>query len=601
VTAGPDGGQDTGPGGGRELRTEWERAAGELASLRTLWPDSVPRTPAELAAGPGLAETVLHWARERPDAVALSYYGWEATWAELAAQASATAGWLAAHGVAAGDRVAVYMGNCPQFVHAFLGIAWLGGVYVPSNPMYRVEELRHQLEDSGAVHLFAHPHSRDVVEAALEQVGHSVQVTWTDPAAVFAAPGAPVPEAGLPMEVPAPEAAGDWERVLAAAPVDPVPVDPDRLAALNYTGGTTGRPKGCEHTIGHMAYTAASALAGSGTARVGERRDVTLGFLAMFWIAGQNLSILLPIYSGGEVAILNRWHPRVALETVERRGVTRIVSPADGYGELLELLDTPECAGLDLSSLEQCQAVSFVRKLDVPLREQWRERTGITLREASFGMTETHTSDTFTLGLQEGDRDLRAEPVYCGFPVPGTEIVVVDPDLRPVPVGQEGEILVHSPSVMSGYWQNPRATAETLVEGWLRTGDTGRFDDQGALTYLARTKEMIKVKGMSVFPSEVEALLRMHPEIATVAVAPREDEAKGQVPVAFIVAAPGAARDPEALRAWAKENMAVYKIPEFVWVEEMPMTATGKIRKTVLLEELAGNAGAAGPDTHEGN
>jgi acyl-CoA synthetase (AMP-forming)/AMP-acid ligase II len=566
------------------------------SSLAQSWPAEVPHAPATLAAGPGLAETVRHWAATRPHATALSYYGWEADWTAVETRASATAGWLAAQGVRPGDRVGVYLGNCPQFVDAFLAIAWLGAVYVPINPMYRAEELRHQLADSGAVHLIAQTQLRDVVTAALPQLETDVRVTWTDPAAVFAGPDAPTPTDGLPFPVPTPAEAGDWSEVLAASPAPPVPVDPDRLAALNYTGGTTGRPKGCEHTIGHMAYTAAAALAGMGIGEVGaaseEDSSVTLGFLPMFWIAGQNLSLLLPLYSGGEVAILNRWHPRVALETIAARRVTRLVSPADGYVELLDLLDSGEVPDADLSSLAQCQAVSFVRKLDTQLRRQWREASGVTLRESSFGMTETHTSDTFTLGLQDDDRDLAAEPVYCGFPVPGTRIVTVDADLHPVPVGQAGEILVHSPSVMTGYWQNPRATAESLVDGWLRTGDTGRFDEVGALTYLARTKEMIKVKGMSVFPSDVEALLRAHPDVGTVAVAPREDAQKGQVPVAFVIPAPGSTPDAAQLTAWARENMAVFKVPEFVFVDAMPMTATGKIRKAVLVDQHLPSEGA---------
>ena len=569
------------------LTQSWEQAADELAARRTLWPAEVPHEPAALAAGPGIAETLRHWAATRPDAIAVSYYGWEASWSEMERRASATAGWLAARGVRTGDRVGVYLGNCPQFVDAFLAIAWLGAVYVPINPMYRAEELRHQLADSGAVHLIAQTGLRDIVNAALPQLETSVQVTWTDPAAVFLEPGAPAPTSGLPMPVPTAAEAGDWSAVLATGPAPAVPVDPDRLAALNYTGGTTGRPKGCEHTIGHMAYTAASALAGMGTAAVEDDAapDVSLGFLPMFWIAGQNLCLLLPLYSGGEVAILNRWHPRVALETIAQRRVTRLVAPADGYVELLDLIESGEVPDPDLSSLAQCQAVSFVRKLDTQLRQQWHELTGVTLRESSFGMTETHTSDTFTLGLQENDRDLAAEPVYCGFPVPGTRIVIVDVDLNPVPVGQEGEILVQSPSVMTGYWQNERATAESLLDGWLRTGDTGRFDEVGALTYLARTKEMIKVKGMSVFPSDVEALLRAHPDVGTVAVAPREDAAKGQVPVAFVIPSPGSTPDADALTAWAKENMAVFKVPEFVFVDAMPMTATGKIRKTELIAQ----------------
>jgi long-chain acyl-CoA synthetase len=575
----------------------WADAAEELAGLRTLWPKEVPHQAPEPVAGPGLAETLSHWAATRPDSIAMSYYGWTSTWGQLERDVAATAGWLAGRGVREGARVGVFMGNCPQFVHAFLAIAWLGAVYVPVNPMYRTEELRHQLTDSGASHLIAHPQSRSLVEAALAQIDDTIDVTWTDPAAVFisttdhaashdaGAEPAAVPSADLPHPIPAAEEAGDWDRVLASARVAPIPADPDRLASLNYTGGTTGLPKGCEHTLGHLAYTAVSAMAGLATAP-GPGRTVCLGFLPMFWVAGENFGLLLPIYAGGEVAIMARWHPQTALRSIAERGVTQIVSPADGYVELIDLLRTTEFSDVDLSSLEICQAVSFVRKLDAELRSEWRELTGTVLREASYGMTETHTSDSFTLGLQEGDRDLQAEPVYCGFPVPGTDIVIVDADLDPVPVGEIGEILVRSPSVTTGYWKNPKATSDTLIDGWLRTGDTGRFDDQGALTYLARTKEMIKVNGMSVFPAEVESLLRAHPGIDTVAVAPRDDADRGQVPVAFVVTVAGAVVDADSLTSWAKENMAVYKIPEFVLVDGMPMTATGKIRKTVLLEEL---------------
>jgi len=569
-----------------EKAMAWQRAAEDLAARRTLWPENVPDRPAELAAGPGIAETISHWASTRPESVAISYYGWQLSWSAFQNRVKAVAGWLSAQGVDAGDRVGVYLGNCPQYFESFAAIAWLGAVYVPINPMYKTEELRYQLEDSGAIHLIAATQLRETVEAVLSELSHGITVTWTDPAAVFLEPGAPTPTPGLPISVPSEEAAGDWAAVLKTSPLPFVPAEADRLAALNYTGGTTGRPKGCEHTVGHMAYTTAASVAGMGKAEVGSDRDVTLGFLPMFWIAGQNLGLLLPLYTGGEVAIMNRWDPRVALRAIHNRGVTRLVAPADSYVELLDLLATEEFAETDISSLEQCQAVSLIRKLDIELREQWYAQTGLTLREASYGMTETHTSDTFTLGLQDDNRDLRAEPVYCGYPVPGTNIVVVDADLNPVPVGHEGEILVNSPSVLTGYWRNPTATAETLIDGWLRTGDTGRFDEVGALTYLARTKEMIKVNGMSAFPSEIEGLLRMHPDVDTVAVAPREDQAKGQVPVAFVIPTPGSQPNADELTEWAKENMAVFKVPEFVFVEQMPMTATGKIRKNELIEQI---------------
>jgi long-chain acyl-CoA synthetase len=152
-------------------------------------------------------------------------------------------------------------------------------------------------------------------------------------------------------------------------------------------------------------------------------------------------------------------------------------------------------------------------------------------------------------------------------------------------VGTSGEIIVRSPSILTGYYGRPDATAETIRDGWLHTGDVGRLDEWGALHYLARAKEMIKTNGMSVFPSEVEALLRLHPAIRSVSVVPRPDRAKGQVAVAFVVVDGSTAS--EDLRAWAKDNMAGYKVPDFVVVDQLPMTATGKVRKGDLLDRAA--------------
>lgn len=209
-------------------------------------------------------------------------------------------------------------------------------------------------------------------------------------------------------------------------------------------------------------------------------------------------------------------------------------------------------------------------------------------------MTETHTLDTFTLGFQDNDADLHSEPVFCGMPMPGTDILIVDEDYRPVPVGESGEIILRSPSVLTGYYGRPEATAGALVGGWLCTGDMGRIDSGGALHYLGRNKEMIKTNGMSVFPAEVESLLLLHPDIASAAVVPKPDPDKGQVAAAFVTLEEGAETAPgpagaEALRAWAAENMAVYKVPEVTILDEMPMTATGKVRKGVLFEKAEGN------------
>ena len=558
----------------------WEAAAAQLAGLRDLWPADVPRTLDEPIPGGSVIDYLRKWSTERPDAVAIHFYGRDITFAELDRASAAYAGWLRANGVEPGDRAGVFLPNCPQFAIAFLGILRAGAVYVPINPMFRARELAHELSDAGVRVLLALPEFAPLIAEVGAELGVDLTVGYTQLADTLEVPAVPP----APFEPVDPDQPSDWADIMAHAPAPEVDVDLDALAALNYTGGTTGLPKGCEHTQRHMVYTALTALLGQGSTP-GEERRCTLGFLPTFWIAGQNLALLCPLVDGSEVVILTRWNASAALELIESRRVTFMSSPVENY---VELLEHPNFSSRAVESLTTCTSLSFVRKLDIPMRERWREATGVTLRTGPFGMTESHTSDTFTFGLDRDDQDLKAEPVYCGYPVPGTSIVIVDDELEPVPQGETGQILLHSPSVLTGYYGNPEATAKTVVNGWLLTGDTGRFDEHGALTYLARTKEMIKVKGMSVFPSEVEALLRTHPAIERVAVAPREDAEAGQKPVAFIELREDAGADATAdgIRAWAKEQMATYKVPEVVLVDSMPMTATGKIRKTVLVESL---------------
>ncbi|RRO16903.1 acyl-CoA synthetase [Saccharopolyspora rhizosphaerae] len=549
-----------------------------LADVRRLqaaqWPDEVPRTVVDVVEVPGLPEHLRHWAATRPEAVAVSFYGRDITYAEYDELSDRFAGWLLERGVAAGDRVGVFLGNCPQFLIAMVGILKAGAVHVPINPMFRGHELRYELEDAGVAVLLAQDSFADLVASV--RAGTPLQhVAFTGLADMLE----DEPDVPVPFELTA--ARSDWAEITAAERAAARPSDPDALAALNYTGGTTGMPKGCEHTQRHMVYTAATATIAAGTP-VGDPGMVSLNFLPVFWIAGEDFGILKPLLNGQQVVLMTRWDATAAVALVERHGVTEVVATVDNY---VELLDRPDFDGTRVSSLRNALAVSFVLKLTPDVRARWREATGSVLREASYGMTETHTADTFTLGFQDGDRDLHADPVFCGLPVPGTDVLIVDESGAPVPVGSPGEIIVRSPSILTGYYGRPDATAETIRDGWLHTGDVGRLDEWGALHYLARAKEMIKTNGMSVFPSEVEALLRLHPAIRSVSVVPRPDSRRGQVAVAFVVVDDGVTG--EELRGWAVENMAGYKVPEFVLVEQLPMTATGKVRKGELLERAA--------------
>lgn len=529
----------------RDLRARQDRVRPQGTPTEVVYPLGEISLPAHIE----------HWAEHRPDKVAIAFEGRRTTYAELADQVRRVAGWLAAAGVRPGDRVGIHLPNSPEFVVAMMAVLRLAAVHVPVNPMFQAAELSHELSDSGAT-----------VVVTLEELLPMLDKVRAGTAVrrVLVADG---PE---------------WAEALAHEPAPEHPVDLDALAALNYTGGTTGLPKGCEHSQRHMLYTAATA---AGATRMTPESDlVALCYIPIFWIAGEDLGILNPIVIGGTSVLMARWDPRAVLDAVETHRVTTMVGTVENY---LELLEQPDVAERDVSSLVDPMAVSFIRKLTPDVRHRWAAVAGSTsvLREGAYGMTETHTFDTTPYGMADGDRDLRAEPVFCGVPVPGTDIAVVSFETgEPLPIGEAGEIIVRSPSVTTGYWNKPEATASQLRDGWLHTGDNGRIDEDGCLHYLGRDKDMIKVKGMSVFPAEVEMLLCRHPAVRTAAVVPAEHDDKGQQPVAFVSLEPGAEVSGTELEQWARESMAAYKVPLVTLVDGFPLTTTGKIRKVELVD-----------------
>ncbi|MFM9370474.1 AMP-binding protein [Streptomyces sp. Da 82-17] len=522
----------------------------------------------------GIPEHVAHWARTVPDRPAIVFEGRTTTYAELDALVGSVSGWLRASGVRPGDRVAVHLPNTPQFVVAMMAVLRLGAVHVPVNPMFQAAELAHELADSGAEIVLTLDRLLPVLDTVLDRVPvRHVLVTGAHEMAA----------AATPPELPAGRSAlTPWSDAVAHAPSPAHPTDLDALAALNYTGGTTGLPKGCEHTQRHMLYTTASSASAMGRGANGD--FIALCYIPIFWIAGENLGILSPLVLGGTSVLMPRWDPAAALDLLARHRVSTMVGTVENY---LELLERPEFPATDLSALDDPMAVSFVRKLSPEIRHRWQAAAGphSVLREGAYGMTETHTFDATPYGLAQDDRDLLAEPVFCGVPVPGTDIAVVSFETgEPLPLGEVGEIVVRSPSVMTGYWRNPEATAAQLRDGWLHTGDNGRIGEDGCLRYLGRDKDMIKVKGMSVFPAEVELLLTRHPGVRTAAVVPGRHPEKGQVPVAFVSLEPGADLTAEGLEEWARSAMASYKVPRVRIVADFPMTTTGKIRKVELVE-----------------
>lgn len=555
-----------------------------LEALHTRhWPENVPRTPEYPFGRIPLTEYLKRRALLHPHKPAIIFYGRELSFAELDDLSERFAHLLRARGVGAGARVAVFLPNCPQFLIAFYGILKLGAIHVPVNPLFKSAEVLHELRDSGATVLLALDQLLGVVEEVRQEAGLTHVFATGFGEMLPDNPDLPLPPALLKAK----HIDGKVEDLLPALSsvvvAEALPMAQlDTPAALNYTGGTTGLPKGCVHTQWDMVYTAATLA----TVALGlQDADVGIGVNPVFWIGGETTLVIQPVFSGVTVVMLARWDPVAWMRAVEKYKVTFAGLVLDS---VVEVMDHPDVMRYDFSSLRSMRGTSFVKKLGVSYRQRWRALTGVTIAEAGWGMTETHTFDAFTRGMQRDDFDLKSQPIFVGFPVPGTEFKICDFESGELlPLGAEGELCCRSPSMLKRYW-NFSGEAEPLRDGWLYTGDVGLLDQLGYLHFLGRRKEMLKVKGMSVFPTEIEALLGLHPSVIGSAVLGRADASKGEVPVAFVCVEPThrGQLTAAALEQWCRERMASYKVPEIRFVEALPTSATGKVLKRELVQYL---------------
>jgi long-chain acyl-CoA synthetase len=545
-----------------------------------LWPAGVPLEPVFPLGRRPLIEYLREWARRQPDKPAVLFYGRATSYAELDRLSDRFAAKLARLGTQKGDRIAVFLPNCPQFHICFFGILKAGCVHVPVNPMFTRPELAYEIKDTGARIVVAHDQLAHLVDDVRAECGieHVIVTSFLD--ALPDEPEGPLPAALTTPRVAVPNSIdlmGALAQETGAAPV--VDVSLDDVAALNYTGGTTGMPKGCVHTQFDMLFT--GAVMGSISMTV-TAEDVIINFWPIFWVAGEDVGIILPVVTGATCVLLARWDPAAFMFAVDRHRATISNMVVDNA---VEIMNHPDSGRYDLSSLREVMVASFVKKLNPVFREGWRKLTGTVLREAAWGMTETHSYDAFNRGWQDDDGDLKQRQIFCGIPVPQTDFKIMEfGSSRIMPLGVEGELCVRTPSLLKRYWNKPDATAEGLVGGWLRTGDIGMISELGTIHFLGRRKEMLKVKGMSVFPSEIEAVLGQHAAVTGSAVIGRADETRGEVPVAFVTVLPERKGEmtAEALEAFCRERLAVYKIPEIRIVDSLPMTATGKVKKEEL-------------------
>jgi long-chain acyl-CoA synthetase len=515
-------------------------------------------------------------ARERGAGAACIWYGQAMSWAELDRASDAFAARLQALGVKKGEPVVLFLNNCPQYLVAHFGIQKIGAIVCPSGPLNKEHELAYQVNDLKARVIVAAAPLLPVVRKVqpLSALEHVFVVHYAD--LLPAEPTLDLPaelavERGTERSVP--EGCEDFLAVMRKADAKPQPVviDMEDVALMTYTSGTTGLPKGAMLTYGNALFKTRAAADCNG---VGPG-DVLLSIAPLYHIAGMLMGVNVPVLSGATSVLLHRFDPRAVLQAIATYKVSWWYSIAPMN---VACMQVPGIAGFDLSSLKMNPVTSFGITFTEPLAQQWRSHApNCTSFEAAYGLSETHTCDTYTphhaprWGTQ-------------GIAVPGVTIRIIDTDTQAdMPTGEVGEIVLTSKGSFKGYWNKPEATAATLRNGWVHTGDMGKMDADGYLTFIGRFKEMIKVSGYSVFPEEVETILIKHPAVAQAAVIAQPDAEKGEVVKAFIVRKPGAALEADALVAWARDNMASYKAPRAVsFIDALPTTGAGKVLRRLL-------------------
>ncbi|MDK3019043.1 AMP-binding protein [Pseudodonghicola flavimaris] len=476
--------------------------------------------------------------------------GRELTGAQFVGAVKALAGGLTQKGLAPGKVIALMAPNIPEYCVVFHGAAWAGNTITTVNPTYTVHEVKHQLLDSGADVLVTVAPFMETARAAVE--GTHVQQIIVIGEAEGATPLTAM--MGPPMETQA-----------------PVDLD-EHIVALPYSSGTTGLPKGVMLTHRNLSMNIDQALLPADV-RPGE---MTVAFLPFFHIYG--LEVLMNIYlaAGGGLVTMPRFDLEQFLELTCKFRTPRlwIVPPV-----ALALAKHPLVEKYDLSFVEQVNSAAAPLGADVA--EAMGARLGTNATQG-YGMTELSPVSHIS---PQG----HGKPGASGVTISNTECRIVDPATgQDLPLGEDGELWVKGPQVMKGYLNNPKATAETIVEdGWLRTGDIGHFDEDGYLYITDRLKELIKYKGFQVAPAEVEAEILTHHEIADVAVIGVPDEDAGEIPMAFVVPAPGAEPTLETLQGYLEGRLSHYKqIRRMRIVSEIPKSAAGKILRRLLREEV---------------
>lgn len=563
------------------------------------YPPAVPRTlePYPDISVFGMLEAS---ARSYPGATAIAWFGRKIAYADLLREVERCSAALAGVGVRRGDRVALVMPNCPQYLISYYAAARLGAIAVGNNPLYTKREMEHQLRDCGAKVVIV----LDLLYSDFAEVftglgiEHVVVARLNDHMPFPKKQLAPIVkfkkmqrEQGKPWP-PVPKGAPvlrweGWIRAAGPAPVAPHMDTVRDAAAFVYTGGTTGVSKGA--MISHRNLVA-NAMQGAAYLQLREGEEGLLGSLPFFHSFGMLVMNVAIRVAGKLIPIPNPRDLHIVLEEIDKEKPTFV----PGVPRLFTALnESPLVPKYDLRSVRAC--ISGGAPLPTAVAERFAQITGGATLVEGYGLTEA--SPVTHANPLHGERRAGA----IGLPVPDTDCKIVDlenPE-RAVAAGERGELCVRGPQVMLGYWNRPEETARTIINGWLHTGDVAVMDPDGYFRIVDRLKELIIVSGFNVYPNEVEEVLYHHPKISKAAVIGIPDERTGEAVKAFVVLKEGESASPEEIMAWARDpanGLTGYRVPKQIeFRDSLPETMIGKVLRRVLMEEERQKAAAGKP------
>ncbi|MDQ0245842.1 long-chain acyl-CoA synthetase [Bacillus fengqiuensis] len=515
------------------------------------------------------------------DKTAVHFLGKKLSFKELYEQAMALAAYLQKLGLSKGEKVAIMLPNCPQAVVSFYGALLAGGIVVQTNPLYTERELTFQLNDSNAKYII----SLDLLYPKISKVKASTNVEHVIVSKIqdylpfpknWLYPFVQKKQNGLIVKVEHRGTNHLLSEIVKSGRESYTPISinsEEDLALLQYTGGTTGFPKGVMLT--HRNLVANATMCSHWLYKCKKGEEKILGVLPFFHVYGLTTVLILSVLQGYEMILLPKFDVETVLKTIHRQKPTLFPGAPTIY---IALLNHPNLKNYDLSSIDSC--ISGSAPLPVEVQEKFEEVTGGKLVEG-YGLTEsspvTHANFLWTERVSGS----------IGVPWPDTDAMVISLQTgEQVPLNEIGEIAVRGPQVMKGYWNRPEETEAVLKDGWFLTGDLGYMDERGYFYIVDRKKDMIIASGFNIYPREVEEVLYEHEKIQEAVVAGVPDPYRGETVKAYIVLKEGAVCTEEEIDAFTRQHLAAYKVPRiYEFRNELPKTAVGKILRRALVEE----------------